>query len=243
MLDPKSKKRKLSEPPRALPPPLKKVATGSARPIGVKKEPVATSKATAPAVKDAKSDSSFFSAPKPKPKLPSFKKAPPAPAAGVSGKKEDGTNVAQPSAIDPFQEALKSMKTRKGSPLATVVSTPSPHGSNTGSAGPEAGPSSAAPGYTRLGKRKKTVTWAPDGKLESIRLIERAIYGDENSDVSAVCFVSYRTFVDIFFFFPFWVQGGVYSTHSLRDLDRSEGAALHMHLFEETVDWSEPLRE
>lgn len=28
--------------------------------------------------------------------------------------------------------------------------------------------------------------------------------------------------------------------HSLRDLDRGEGAALHAHLFEETVDWLEP---
>ena len=31
--------------------------------------------------------------------------------------------------------------------------------------------------------------------------------------------------------------------HSLRDLDRGEGAALHAHLFEETIDWSEPSRE
>ncbi|KAJ6543943.1 hypothetical protein B0H19DRAFT_1169070 [Mycena capillaripes] len=214
--DPKSKKRKLADPPARALPPLKKAATGSARPIVKKESPAASSKAAAPPVKDAKSDSSFFSAPKPKPKLPSFKKAPPPPAV----KKEDGTNVAQPSAIDPFQEVLKSMKTRKGSPLAGV-STGSPHGSASGSAGPEAGPSSAssAPGYTRLGKRKKTVTWAPEGKLESIRLIERAIYGDENNP-----------------------DGGVsYMSTSVRDLDRSEGAALHMHLFEETVDWSEPL--
>jgi len=26
-------------------------------------------------------------------------------------------------------------------------------------------------------------------------------------------------------------------------LDRGEGAALHAHLFEETIDWSEPSRE
>lgn len=32
-------------------------------------------------------------------------------------------------------------------------------------------------------------------------------------------------------------------SHSLRDLDRGEGAALHAHLFEETVDWSEPIRK
>ncbi|KAF8211668.1 hypothetical protein K438DRAFT_1807693 [Mycena galopus ATCC 62051] len=209
--DPKSKKRKIADPPARALPPLKKTAVGSARPTAAKKEPgVAAGKAAAP-VKDAKSDSSFFSAPKPKPKLPSFKKAPPPPA-----KKDDGTNVAQPSAIDPFQEALKLMKARKGSPLAGIVSTPSPHGSaeRSGStSAAEAGPSAAA----RLGKRKKSVTWAPEGKLESIRLIERAIYGDEDSD------------------------GALQYTGSLRDLDRSEGAALHMHLFEETVDWSEPL--
>ncbi|KAJ7265938.1 hypothetical protein B0H12DRAFT_1100197 [Mycena haematopus] len=212
--DPKSKKRKIADPPARALPPLKKTAVGSARPIAAKKEPAGAASAsgkTAAPVKDAKSDSSFFSAPKPKPKLPSFKKAPPAPT-----KKDDGTNVAQPSAIDPFQETLKLMKANKGSPLAGVVSTPSPHGSaeRSGSTGAaEAGPSAT----TRLGKRKKSVTWAPDGKLESIRLIERAIYGDENSD------------------------GTLQYTGSLRDLDRSEGAALHMHLFEETVDWSEPL--
>ncbi|KAJ6516426.1 hypothetical protein C8R45DRAFT_960109 [Mycena sanguinolenta] len=210
--DPKSKKRKIADPPARALPPLKKTAVGTARPVPAKKEPAvaasAGSKTTAAPVKDAKSDSSFFSAPKPKPKLPSFKKAPPAPA-----KKDE---VAQPSAIDPFQEALKLMKARKGSPLAGIVSTPSPHGSaeRSGStSAAEVGPSAS----TKLGKRKKSVTWAPEGKLESIRLIERAIYGDENSD------------------------GSLQYTGSLRDLDRSEGAALHMHLFEETLDWSEPL--
>ncbi|KAJ7367772.1 hypothetical protein DFH08DRAFT_919382 [Mycena albidolilacea] len=195
--DSKSKKRKIADAPARGLPPLKKAATGSARPTAVKKEPgKAAAAAAAPAVKDAKSDSSFFSAPKPKPKLPSFKKAPPPPPA----KKDD---VAQPSAIDPFQEALKLMKaSRKGSPLAGIVSTPSPHGSaeRSGSASAaEAGPSTGA--AARTGKRKKTVTWVPDDRL-----------------------------------------GGVqYSAHSLRDLDRNEGAAMHMHLFEETVDWSEPL--
>jgi protein phosphatase 1 regulatory subunit 10 len=80
----------------------------------------------------------------------------------------------------------------------------------------------------------------PDDRLVAIRLIERAIYGDENTDVSAPLSL-YCTFVDIL---SFGVQGGAqYSAHSLRDLDRNEGAAMHMHLFEETVDWSEPLRE
>ncbi|KAF7354920.1 hypothetical protein MSAN_01406800 [Mycena sanguinolenta] len=116
--DPKSKKRKIADPPVRALPPRKKTAVGAVP----AKEPAASSKTAAP-VKDAKSDSSFFSAPKLKPKLPSFKKAPPAPA-----KKDD---VAQPSAIDPFQEALK---TRKGSPLAAIVSTPSPERSGSTSA-------------------------------------------------------------------------------------------------------------
>ncbi|KAJ7179627.1 hypothetical protein C8R46DRAFT_1160152 [Mycena filopes] len=212
-----SKKRKLADPPaRAALPPLKKAATGSAsgaRSV-VKKEAVPASLGSKAAAPAAKSDSSFFSAPKPKPKLPSFKKAPPAPPPSAA-KKDDAGNVAQPSAIDPFQEVLKAMKTRKGSPLQ-VGSASSPHGSGGAEAAMASGSASSMPG--RLGKRKKTVTWAPDGKLESIRLIERAIYGDENT------------------------EGGEYSSHSVRDLDRSEGAALHMHLFEETVDWSEPLR-
>ncbi|KAJ8514875.1 hypothetical protein ONZ45_g7623 [Pleurotus djamor] len=123
--DSKTKKRKLSEPPSSKGvPPQKKAATGagSSAKATVKKEP----KPTSIPVKDAKSDSSFFSAPKPKPKLPSFKKAPPPPA---NVKKEPDLNVAQPSSIDPFQEALKSMaKGRKDSPIQTpppAASTPS----------------------------------------------------------------------------------------------------------------------
>jgi len=183
-----------------------------------------TSATPVAAVKDAKSDSSFFSAPKPKPKLPSFKKAPAPPpgssAAGVPQVKKEDLNVAQPSSIDPFQEALKSMaKARsKGSP---AVPTPPPPLSGNGSANSSgsttvATSTSSDNGLTKNGKRKKSVTWAPEGKLESIRLIERAIYDDDPVD-------------------------GTYTSHSLRDLDRDEGAALHAHLFEETVDWSEPL--
>jgi len=107
--DVKTKKRKLAEPPAKAAPPAKKIAVtaapSSSKPTIVKKE----AKAVVTSVKDAKSDSSFFSAPKPKPKLPSFKKA------LASVKKELDQNVAQPSAIDPFQEALKDMaKARKG---------------------------------------------------------------------------------------------------------------------------------
>lgn len=121
-------------------------------------------------VKDSRSDSSFFSAPKPKPKLPSFKKAP------VNDKKGPDTNIAQPSSIDPFQEALKSMgKARKASP---AVSTPPPF--------PAA---STPPAGNAVGKAKrKTVSWAPEGQLESIRLIERAVYDDDPVDVSPLLY-------------------------------------------------------
>ncbi|KAF8966411.1 hypothetical protein BDZ97DRAFT_682188 [Flammula alnicola] len=201
--DLKTKKRKLNEPaaPKA-PQPLKKAAVGTAssmKPVIVKKEV----KPLAAAVKDAKADYSFFSAPKPKAKLPSFKKAPVA----VQVKKEDG-NVAMPSSFDPFQEALKSMKARKESPAAP---TPPPTATTSSTSSSE-----SQPGLDRNGRRKKNVTWAADGALESVKLIEKAIYDDDPVD-------------------------GIHVAHSLRDLDRGEGAALHAHLFEETSDWSEPL--
>lgn len=200
--DTKLKKRKLNEPPAARAPPPTKKATLSSTSASVAKATVVKkeTKPVVPAVKDSRSDSSFFSAPKPKPKLPSFKKAP-APV-----KKEPDPNVAQPSSIDPFQEALKSMgKGRKDSPAAptppSAASTPSANFATT----------------TVVGKMKrKTVTWAPDGQLESIRLIERAVYDDDPVD-------------------------GVHTAHSLRDLDRGEGAALHAHLFEELIDWMDPI--
>ena len=169
--DPKTKKRKLSDVPIAKGvPPAKRSALGvpsSAKPVSVKKEPT---RPAAPTVKDAKSDSSFFSAPKPKPKLPSFKKAPPAPSSQAS-KQQTTNNVAQPSSIDPFQELLKSMaKGRKESPAASTppsTSTPVPQ----------------AP-LVMNGKKKKTVTWPSDDKLESVRLIEKAVYDDDPVDVS-----------------------------------------------------------
>ena len=137
----------------------------STKPAVMKKEtkPVA-------AVKDAKADFSFFSAPKTKAKLPSFKKA-----AVPAQLKKDEANVALPSSFDPFQEALKSMKARKDSP---ALSTP-----------PAA--SASTPPQISLGKngrKKKCVTWATDEQLVSIKLIERAIYDDDPVDVSTVSF-------------------------------------------------------
>lgn len=198
----------------------------STKPVVVKKE----TKAVA-AVKDAKADSSFFSAPKPKAKLPSFKKAVVPPQL-----KKDEANVALPSSFDPFQEALKSMKARKDSP---ALSTP-----------PAA--SASTPPQTGLGKngrKKKSVSWAADGQLVSIRLIERAIYDDDPVDVSTVSLYlclynitlmmfSSLTLLSLSFLFQ-----GSHISHNIRDLDQEEGAALHARLFEETVDWSEPNRE
>ncbi|PPQ63961.1 hypothetical protein CVT24_009084 [Panaeolus cyanescens] len=213
----KAKKRKLSESGASkVPPPSKKAALGSAsssKPVVVKKETKPSSVAASSSAsssssataKDAKADSSFFSAPKAKAKLPSFTKKP------VVVKKEEAapgvpSNVAMPSSIDPFQEALKAMKTRKESP---AVSTP-PAVGNAATANTEG----TSFGLTKTGKKKKSVTWAPEGQLESIRFIEKALYDDDHVD----------------------------GTHlSLRDLDRGEGAALHAPLFEETIDWAEPL--
>jgi protein phosphatase 1 regulatory subunit 10 len=141
------------------------IGTSTSTKPAVKKEikPVA-------AVKDAKADFSFFSAPKPKARLPSFKKA-----AVPAQLKKDDANVALPSSFDPFQEALKSMKARKDSP---ALSTPPAASATT--------PPQISLG--KNGKKKKCVTWATDEQLVSIRLIERAIYDDDPVDVSTVSF-------------------------------------------------------
>jgi protein phosphatase 1 regulatory subunit 10 len=181
LLDSKLKKRKLEPAPSKSTVPNKKPALGSAsssKPVAVKKEPgtatmSTTTAAAAKATPAAKSDSSFFSAPKPKPKLPSFKKAP------VPVKKESDTNIAQPSSIDPFQEALKSMaKSRRDSPLSSVAggAASTPPSIST--------PPQVTASPAKVGKKKKSVTWAPDGSLVSIRMIERAIYDDDPVDVS-----------------------------------------------------------
>ena len=179
-IDPKSKKRKLSEPTQSKSVPQKRVAVGtgmSMKPV-VKKEtkPVA-------AVKDAKADFSFFSAPKPKARLPSFKKA-----AVPAQLKKDEANVSLPSSFDPFQEALKSMKARKDSP---ALSTPPAASAST--------PPQISLG--KNGKKKKCVTWATDEQLVSIRLIERAIYDDDPVDVSTVSFsINDVLFIDFVYF-------------------------------------------
>ncbi|KAI0706944.1 hypothetical protein C8T65DRAFT_221484 [Cerioporus squamosus] len=211
--DAKGKKRRAESATAKGAPPAKKAAVSSAstttpRAVPVKKE-------TKPVVKDAKSDSSFFSKPKPtKKEMPSFKKNPPAPAAPVKKEAAD-PGIAQPSSFNPFEELLKSI-----GPSATAsTSTPPP--------GPPAGPSAApstsnaslstsgSSGLNKMGKPKKSVMWAPDGKLEQVKWIERAVYDDDPAT-------------------------GSHPTHNIRDLDRDEGAALHAHLFDEQIEWAEP---
>ncbi|KAI0289517.1 hypothetical protein BC826DRAFT_1098506 [Russula brevipes] len=183
-------------------PPAKKsavsVASSSRPSVVVKKEgKSSTTTVAAATMKESKSDSSFFSAPKQKPKLPSFKKAPTGTTAAAAIKKEPPANVAQPSSTDAFQEALKDMRARKPSPSAPSTS------------------STSTPAPSPL-KKKKSVTWAPDGQLELVKLIERAVYDDDP------------------------VDGTPHALHNVRELERGEGAALHAHLFEELLDWSEP---
>lgn len=121
-------------------------------------------------------------------------------------------------------------KSRKESP---AVSTPPAVTSNTP-------PATAS--LTKSGKKRKSVTWAAEGQLESIRLIEKAIYDDDPVDVSGSLSVAFSVLYINFVHFGVAIQG-VHTSHNLRDLDRDEGAALHAHLFEEAVDWSEPLRK
>lgn len=225
MLDAKTKKRKPSEPPPKPGPPAKKPTI-----TPTTKSTTAATKAGA--IKDAKSDSSFFSTPKPKPKLPSFKKAP------VPVKKEPETNIAQPSSLDPFQEALKSMgKGRKESPSVTPTPfQPAPPLTTT---------ATVTAGLTKTVKKKKSVSWAPDGRLEQIKLIERAVYDDDPVDVSIFLFASPLDSwceLSVYLLCAFVVLQGT-TIHNIRDLDRDEGAAMHAQLFEELIDWAEPQGE
>ncbi|KAL7281990.1 hypothetical protein ACG7TL_003457 [Trametes sanguinea] len=211
--DTKGKKRRAEPASSKNAPPAKKVAVPVA---GSSKTKAVAVKETKPVVKDAKSDSSFFSKPKTtKTQMPSFKKNTSTPSASMStapSKKEPDANTAQPSHHNHFQDLLKDLQGPSAAGPSNSTPPPGP------SAGPSTGPGTDAqppPGQPGLGKRKKSVTWAPDGQLEQIKLIERAVYDDDGTT-------------------------GSHPTHSLRDLDRGEGAALHNHLFEEQLGWDEP---
>ena len=209
-------KRKPTEPPPAKPAPTKKqaVASSVAKPTSVKRDSLSGASTTKSAAA-AKADTGFFSAPKAKPKLPSFKKSTTSAPAEVKKPAVVDAGVAQPSSVDPFKELIS--QTKRGSP---AVSTPQVN------AAPKANEAGA-----KGGKKKKSVTWAPDGKLESIRLIEKAVYDDDG-----VCEVRKGTELRLT-----TSQTSPHPQHhDLRDFDRGEGAALK-HLFEEVVDWFEPV--
>ena len=157
---------------------MKKAAVPGATASTPKAVPV--KKEAKPLVKDAKSDSSFFSKPKAtKKELPSFKKNVPAAPAPV--KKESDHNIAQPSSINPFEEVLKSY----GSTGASATPPPSVPPPTVGSSTTVT--TTVSTGLTRKGKLKRSVTWAPEGQLEQIRLIERAVYDDDPAIVSLHC--------------------------------------------------------
>ena len=166
----KPKKRKMEEPPPSkVIPPTKKIAVSkpsSSKPVVLIKKELPKQVTS---VKDAKSDSSFFSAPKPKPKLPSFKKAPPLRKETVPDQ-----NIAQPSAVDPFKDALAAMTKARSSPTPADVTAPPP-------------PVATGP----TGKKKKKVSFATEDKLLQIKLIEPAVYDDEVTAVSILLMNSY----------------------------------------------------
>ena len=172
----KSKKRRAEGATAKGAPPAKKAAVPGATTMAPKA--VSVKKESKAVVKDAKSDSSFFSKPKPtKKEMPSFKKNVPPPTAPV--KKEPDLNIAQPSSFNPFEEVLKSY----GSTGASATPPPSVPSATAGPSTPitaTAGPS----GLTKKGKPRRSVTWAPEGQLEQIRLIERAVYDDDPAIVS-----------------------------------------------------------
>lgn len=243
-VDPKGKKRRVEGASTKGAPPAKKAAIPSTSSFTPKA--VAVKKETKPVVKDAKSDSSFFSKPKPtKKEMPSFKKNPPAAVAPV--KKEPDPNVAQPSSFNPFEEVLKSYGSASGASSTTASTSTPPPGLAAISAAiglsANASPALFAPsGLNKAGKPKKSVTWAPEGRLEQIKLIERAIYDDDPTSVSSLC--SYHRIYSVLIIRSIGgIAQGSHPTHNIRDLDRGEGAALHAHLFDEQIEWAEPQRE
>jgi len=220
-----SKKRKATEAPAPKIPPAKKASTSAGPAVTVKKEGVA--KTEAAAVKTAKSDSSFFSAPKKK-SLPSFTKKTPV--------KKDET-VAQPSSIDPFLEAYNAMT--GGSVNTTNAAVPST------SSAPAVASISAAVSVPTNGmaidevkkpadplKRKKSVSFAPDGELEVIRWITRAEYPEDSSEV---CYYS-ALYGCLLSCSPQPLHG---LSHA-KALDRDEGRALHAQILQEVIDWYDP---
>ncbi|KAG8900938.1 hypothetical protein FRB99_005663 [Tulasnella sp. 403] len=169
--DGRSKKRKVDPSPPKTAPPAKKTAVAVS---STTSKPTTTIvKKVVQPVKDTKTDSSFFSS-KPKPKLPSFRKT----VAADSVKKEGpGAATAQPSSIDPFQEAMKLMGKPVGSPSPAEAAAAAIANSIR-----ESTPLVVAVPLGKNGKPKKRVQFPGDDKLVQIKYIERAVYDDDNTE-------------------------------------------------------------
>ncbi|BGP46984.1 hypothetical protein JCM10450v2_002836 [Rhodotorula kratochvilovae] len=153
--------------------------------------------------------------------LPSFKKAPAAapPPAGRSA----------------LAAALEQLNARKAAPPAPPAPAPAaaqPAASTAGAA-PAAAPrkGTGKPGGTagNVGERvRKSVRWAPEGELEKIKLIEKAIYADEDGAEGATV-----------------TAEGESLDESLHLMQEQEGLSLAMHFEEEElieeIDWYEPV--
>lgn len=97
---------------------------------------------------------------------------------------------------------------------------------------------------------RKSVKWAPDDELEKVKLIEKAVYGDENGDEGAGALGEVRPLglapsaavrgrAD-------WGECARSQSldESLHLMQEQEGLSLAMHFedeFEELIDWYEPV--
>jgi protein phosphatase 1 regulatory subunit 10 len=180
LADTRGVKRKSETPPIKTAAPAKRVATApmpspaaaaAARLLAAKKEKEKEARvASGTVTKETKSDSSFFTDTKPKPApakrvLPSFtKKTPPS----------SGSDVAQPSNRNTFEEALAHMGVK---PKASTPTVPEAMEGVTPSS------SRAQSISVDLGKKRKRVTFKPEEHLVEVRWIEKAIYDDDTDAV------------------------------------------------------------
>jgi protein phosphatase 1 regulatory subunit 10 len=175
------KKRKISPPSTASPPPQ--------------------------TVPSAKPHNFLNSANKP---LPGFTKR------KAAAQAEASSNVSP--AIDPFSEAMKHLGKAKTPPVVASGTV-------------AAATTSSVPNQF---KKRKRVSWAPDGELEKIKVVERISYGDEDTEVAKLHLVLWIKMSELTVKF----QGG----HTLREMEMGEGAALHLHAVDlsEEIEWYTP---
>ncbi|KZT62170.1 hypothetical protein CALCODRAFT_278740 [Calocera cornea HHB12733] len=187
--------------------PVKKAVAPSAKIVSVNR-PAAKPATASTTVKTATVDSGFFST-KPKAKLPSFRKT--STIVSTTDAKKDGGAAEKPKVAvnnaDAFQEALKSLNKKsgigeRGTPPVEAKSEPAIDGSVVPIEAPKAP------------RKKKSVTFATGDAFLKIKVIEPAVYDDDE------------------------LLGEHHS--SAKDLDRAEGLALAHAIFDEEIDYYEP---